>query len=96
MRTTTRNYNANGNYTFNGASGQVTGDGLPATLTGGTVTISTTLGTLFSQSTVFNNLTLTTTWFGSHVATVNGIANLGTLAITGADHSLQVLLPDYY
>ncbi|TAE90303.1 MAG: hypothetical protein EAY81_00950, partial [Bacteroidetes bacterium] len=84
VQTATRNYSATGNYTFNGASGQVTGDGLPTILTGGTVTISTTGGTLLSQSTVFNNLTLTANLLlGTHAATINGIGNLGTLAITG-------------
>ena len=85
VQTATRNYSPTGNYTFNGASGQVTGDGLPTTLTGGTVTISTTAGTLLSQSTVFNNLTLTTNLLlGTNAATINGIGNLGTSAITGA------------
>ncbi|AMS25804.1 hypothetical protein AEM51_01065 [Bacteroidetes bacterium UKL13-3] len=85
VRTGIRNYSSTGNYTFNGATGQVTGDGLPATLTGGTVTISTTGGTLLSQSTVFNNLTLTTNLLlGTNTVTINGNGIFGTLAITGA------------
>lgn len=85
VQTITRNYSTTGNYTYNGASGQVTGDGLPLTLTGGTVTINSTGGTLLSQSTVFNNVTLSTNLLlGSNAATVNGIGNFGTLAITGA------------
>ncbi|MES2559087.1 MAG: T9SS type A sorting domain-containing protein [Bacteroidota bacterium] len=85
VQTGTRGYNATGNYTYNGATGQVTGDGLPLTLTGGTVTANSTGGTTLTQATVFNNLTLSTNLIiGTNSATINGIGNFGTLAITGA------------
>lgn len=84
VQTAIRNYSATANYTYNGATGQVTGDGLPATLTGGTFTTNSTGGTLVSQSTVFNHVTLSTNLLtGSNSVTINGIANIGTLAITG-------------
>jgi len=59
IRTTTRTYDAGGNYNYNGSAAQNTGDGLPTTLNGG-LTINNSTGVTLSQNTTVNGaLTLT-------------------------------------
>jgi hypothetical protein len=79
IQITTRNFNTNANYTFNGTAAQITGTGLPATVNN--LTINNTAGVTLSGSEVVNGtLTLTsgTLAIAGNTLTLNGPAIAGT------------------
>ena len=71
----TRTYNANANYTYDGTSAQVTGSGLPATLTG-TLTIGNIAGVSLSADKTINTP-------GSCVVNSGALLTMGTTVING-------------
>lgn len=90
IQSTTRNFNAGGNYVYNGSSNQQTGNGLPSNITGSlTIANTGTAGnntvTLTTNNTSTNALNLNSGLFAAGTGQTLEINNTGNVTSTGGE-----------
>lgn len=89
IQTTTKNFNAAANYTYNGAVGQYTGNALPTSLTGNLVLNNSNGVTLTSPTSTTGVVTFTNGQLniGSNNLTMNGVVSAAAGTISGSSSS---------